>query len=119
MTASSKDGGFDLKLETGAGTYLVEVKHWKQAVGPGVVNGFIKVTAREEATAGLILASGGFTQTLFEGILEVGPPMRLGAGEKIIDLCRVYYRLGTELLQPDTDLPLLLLRDTVEIPSMA
>jgi restriction system protein len=116
LTASSKDGGLDLKLEADEETYLVEVKHWKQAVGPGVVNNFLKVSAREEATASLLLASGGFTKTLFEGILEVGPPMRLGAGAKIIDLCRVYYRLGTELLQLDTDLAQLFLRDTIEVP---
>jgi hypothetical protein len=116
LTASSKDGGFDLRLEAGEEVFLVEVKHWKQAVGPGVVNGFLKVSAREEAKASLLLASGGFTGALFEGILEVGPPLHLGGRDKIIGLCRVFYRLGTELLQPDGELPALLLQDTVLAP---
>jgi hypothetical protein len=119
LTASAKDGGFDLKLEANGETFLVEVKHWKQAVGPGVVNNFLKVSAREEAKGSLLLASGGFTDTMFEGILEVGPPMYLGGRDKIVDLCRIFYRLGTELLQLDTELPTVLLKDTVKVPPVS
>jgi hypothetical protein len=118
LTASTKDGGFDLRLEAGGETFLVEVKHWKQAVGPGVVNKFLKVSAREEASAGLLLASGGFTATLFEGILEFGPPLHLGADEKIVGLCRAFYRLDTELLQPDIELSAILLSDTMKVPPL-
>lgn len=119
LTRSTKDGGIDLRLTAGDKTYLVEVKHWQERVGPGPVNKLIKVAAREEAAASLLLSSSGFTQSMFEGVLEVGPPTHLGDGGKIIGLCRVYYRLGSELLQADHDLPALLLQDTVKVPEFS
>lgn len=115
LTRSTKDGGFDLRLTTNGATYLVEVKHWSdQKVGPKAVSKLQLVVSEEGAAGGILLATGGFTNTVFEGFLEI-PPINLGDGGKILGLCKAYYRQGTQLWQPDTDLAALLLEDTVTV----
>jgi len=103
LTRPAGDGGFDLRLTDERGqVVLVEVKHWMAPSRPGrsALRRLIQVTANEGASSGLLLSSSGFTKTIYEGLLEVGPPVRLGDGSKITSLCRAYARLGTELWQP-------------------
>lgn len=103
LTRPAMDGGFDLRLTDMQGrVVLVEVKHWTAPSRPGsqVLRNLIQVVATQEASAGLILSSSGFSGTIYEGLLEFAPPVRLGDGEKIISLCRAYARLRSELWQP-------------------
>jgi hypothetical protein len=113
LTRSTKDGGFDLRLAVGEDVYLIEVKHWKdKKVGASVATGLQVVATQHGAKGGLVLASGGFTPTVFEGLLRAGPPVHLGDGKKIIGLCQAFYRQGAPIWQQDTYLPALLLKDT-------
>jgi len=119
LTRSTKDGGFDLRLTVEKSAYLIEVKHWKdKKVGAPIVRGLQVVATEQGAAGGLILASGGFSSTVFEGVLQPGPPIHLGGGEKILGLCRSFYKVGSPLWQQDVDLPALLLRDTKTAASL-
>jgi restriction system protein len=102
LTRPGKDGGFDLELTTDEDgrrrIYLVEVKHWTdQRPGPSHLKKFIGVTACKQAAAGLLLSTSGFARTIYSGIAEFSAPVRLGEREKVVALCRTYYRLRTAL----------------------
>jgi predicted Mrr-cat superfamily restriction endonuclease len=118
VTRSSKDGGFDLELTASeAGKkqiYLVEVKHWsEQRPGMSHVRKLVRVTASRQATAGLLLSSSGFTRPVYSGITEFTIPVLLGGREKIVSLCRAYYRLSSALWLEDTSLHETLLSGTL------
>jgi hypothetical protein len=118
VTRSSKDGGFDLKLIDDFGDcYLVEVKHWETAVGAKPLKKLLHVSAREGAAGSLLLSSSGFTANIFDSLIEIGPPAHLGDGQKIIALCRIFYRIEAELWQPDLGLAELLFQDTISAHS--
>lgn len=120
VTASAKDGGIDLRLMDPEGrTYLVEVKHWLTKVGTGAVKRLVEVTARESAKSGLLLATGGFADTIFDGLIEVKAPVCLGDAEKIVSLCQAFYRAETQLWQPEESLAELLLSQTLALPEPA
>lgn len=119
VTPSAQDGGFDVRLVDRSGhVYLVEVKHWATPVGSGVVKRLVEVTAKESAKAGLILGTGGFAPSLFDGLIELQTaPIHLGDRDKITALCRAFYRSETQLWQADTDLATLLFEDTKTVPA--
>ena len=107
LTRPSKDGGFDLELTTTESgqrqTYLVEVKHrTEQKPGPSHLRKFVDVTALRQATAGLLLSTSGFTRTMYGGIFEFLLPVHLGEGDKVVSLCKIYYRLRSALWIEDT-----------------
>ena len=117
LTRPSKDGGFDLELTTTESgqrqTYLVEVKHWtEQKPGPSHLRKFVDVTALRQATAGLLLSTSGFTRTMYGGIFEFLTPVHLGEGDKVVSLCKIYYRLRSALWIEDTSLQDTLLSGT-------
>lgn len=104
LTRPAMDGGFDLRLTDEQGqVVLVEVKHWAEPnrVGPKQVSRLIEVTAREGAAGGLLLSRSGYTDTVYNGLIVIPPKVRLGDGDKIRSLCRIYSRLGSELWQPE------------------
>lgn len=111
LTRPGKDGGFDLELVAptaeGRKTYLVEVKHWTdQKPGSAQLKKFVKVSIEREVDGAIFLSTSGFTRTIYSGLVEVSPPIRLGNGEKVVGLCKTYYRLSTgywlEESLPDT-----------------
>ncbi len=102
LTRSAQDGGFDLELTLNRdGTnevYLVEVKHWmEKKPGKFQLKRLIHVTAERKATGGLLLSTSGFTNTICSGIAECERPIRLGGSDKIIGICRTYYRIKSAL----------------------
>jgi hypothetical protein len=108
-TRPSKDGGFDLELTISEGgtrrVFLVEVKHWiDQRPGSGHLKKLIKVTLSKDVQGSFLFSSSGFTRTVYSGITEISVPVRLGAGEKIVALCRTYYRLKNQLWREDVNL---------------
>jgi restriction endonuclease Mrr len=118
VTRSGKDGGFDLELTTLEGgkkqVYLVEVKHWsEQKPGISHVRKLVRVTASRQATAGLLLSTSGFTRPAYSGITELTIPVHLEGQEKIVSLCRTYYRLSSALWLEDTSLHETLLSGTL------
>jgi restriction endonuclease Mrr len=113
LTRSARDGGFDLRLvDERQDVYLVEVKHWATSIGSGPVRRLVEVIAREEAAGGLLLATSGFSPSIFDGRIGVEPSVRLGDGAKIASLCRIFFRADTQLWQPDSGLASLLFEDT-------
>ncbi|WP_316169026.1 MULTISPECIES: restriction endonuclease [unclassified Bradyrhizobium] len=109
VTRSSKDGGVDLELTTSEEgkrqVYLVEVKHWsEQRPGISHLRKLVRVTAARRATAGVLLSSSGFTRPTYSGIAEFTTPVHLGGKDKIVSLCRTYYRLSSALWLEDTNL---------------
>lgn len=109
LTRPGKDGGFDLELtttETGKKrTYLVEVKHWTdQKPGGTHLKKFISVTASKQAAGGLLLSTSGFAGTIYSGIAEFSAPVHLGQGDKVVALCRTYYRLRSALWSEEVSL---------------
>jgi len=109
LTRSSKDGGFDLELTAAEGgerqTYLIEVKHWtEQKPSLPHLRKFVGITASRQATAGLLLSTSGFTKPIYSGIVEFPTPVHLGDGDKVVSLCKCYYRLQSALWVEDTSL---------------
>ncbi|MGN6691924.1 MAG: restriction endonuclease [Sphingopyxis sp.] len=100
LTRPGKDGGLDLeltaKIDDRNKTFLVEVKHWaEQKPGASHLTKLIRISVEREADGAVLLSSSGFTRTISSGLLELGPPIHLGDGGKIISLCKTYYRLST------------------------
>lgn len=119
LTRPGKDGGFDLELsaQTGDGskTYLVEVKHWAtQKPGATHLTKLVRISIEREVEGALLLSTSGFTRTIHAGLLEIGPPVRLGAGDKMIGLCRTYSRLSTGYWLEES-LPNTLFADTMPV----
>ncbi len=117
LTRPGKDGGFDLELSTAEGgkkrVYLVEVKHWtEQKPGPTHLKKLISVTASKQAASGLLLSTSGFSGTIYSGIAELSAPVRLAEGDKVVALCRTYYRLRSALWLEDVNLHETLLSGT-------
>lgn len=117
LTRPGKDGGFDLELSSTEGghtrVYLVEVKHWSdQKPGPTYLKKFISVTASKRAEGGLLLSTSGFSGTIYSGIVEFSAPVRLADGDKVVALCRTYYRLRSALWLEDVNLRETLLSGT-------
>lgn len=109
LTRPGKDGGFDLELATTENgqkrIYLVEVKHWTdKKPGPSHLKKFVKITASKRAAGGLLLSTSGFAGTICSGILECSAPVRLGERDKVVALCRTYYRLQSALWTEENDL---------------
>lgn len=120
LTRSSQDGGFDLELTIERGgkrdTYLVEVKHWKGSKpGRSQLTKLIRVTAERKAAGGLLLSTSGFTKNICSGIVEYEVPIRLADSNKMISLCRTYYRLKSALWTPSLDLHATLFDGTREL----
>lgn len=100
LTRPGKDGGFDLELSTsdagGHKTYLVEVKHWaEKRPGAATLKKLVKISIERAVEGSLLLSSSGFSRTINSGLLEASPPIRLGDGNKMVALCKTYYRLTT------------------------
>ena len=121
LTRPAKDGGFDLRLTlTDNGqeaVYLVEVKHWSAPSRPGdkILKDFVKVIAHVQAKGGVLLSTSGFTQNVAEGLTELERlSVRLGNHNKIIALCKTYYKIDSEIWIADQHLPTLLHELTVE-----
>ncbi|WP_050420627.1 restriction endonuclease [Bradyrhizobium tropiciagri] len=117
VTRSSKDGGVDLELTTFEEgmkqVYLVELKHWnEQKPGISHLKKLVRVTAARKATAGLLLSSSGFARPAYSGITEFTIPVHLGGKDKIVSLCRTYYRLSSALWLEDANLQEALLSGT-------
>ena len=110
LTRCGKDGGFDLELTTEVNqvkeTYLVEVKHWtNQRPGKTNLQKLVRVTARQKANLGIMLSSSGFLPSIYEGITEAErTTVALGGRDKIIGLCKIYYRIGQQIWSPDTSI---------------
>lgn len=100
LTRPGKDGGFDLELSIGdtqgRKTFLVEVKHWlEKRPGADVLKKLVKISIERMVDGAMLLSTSGFTRTINSGLLEAAPPIRLGDDNKVVGLCRTYYRLST------------------------
>ncbi|MEJ0035114.1 MAG: restriction endonuclease [Gammaproteobacteria bacterium] len=109
LTPPSKDGGKDVILECHVNghhqDYIVEVKHWRTAVGSGKLRDFVNVVAREHRDGGLLLSSNGFTRTIFEQLSEIErKTVRLGGEEKILGLCNTYLKVQSGIWSPPENL---------------
>jgi len=110
LTRSSKDGGFDLELVVngaqGRETYLIEVKHWTdQKPGKTHLRKLVRVTAKQKANRGIMLSSSGFSPSIYEGFTEAEKAtVGLGGRDKIIALCKTYYRIGQQIWMPETSI---------------
>jgi restriction endonuclease Mrr len=123
LTPASKDGGKDiilnLKTELGSVTYVIELKHWRSGkrVGGKFVRDFVNVVARECRHGGLFLSTSGYAEDAFQTLTEIERKIVRFAGKtKVINLCRSYVKIGTELWQPtEESLAELLSSDTIAI----
>ncbi|WP_234189904.1 hypothetical protein [Shinella sp. NM-101] len=88
-----------LPIQCASGTPLTD-----QRPGSGYLKKLIKVTLSKEVEGSFLLSSSGFTKTVYSGITDISVPVRLGAGEKIVALCRTYYRLKNQLWREDLNL---------------
>jgi len=121
LTRSTKDGGFDLELtidEDGhRKVYLVEVKHWMdQKPGKSHLKKLVEVAVTRKATGALLLSTSGFTHTVYKGIVEFSGSVRLGNRDKIVALCRAYYRIGSGVWTKAYDLEEALFAETQIVP---
>lgn len=121
LTRSTKDGGFDLRLQCLEGeqlkTFIVEVKHWAgsgKRPGRPVLDALFEVLVkRGEAATGLLLSSTGFTGEIVRGRTEVERhAIRLGGKEKIVSLCQNYLENVSGIWTPMTSLSDMLLDGT-------
>ena len=119
LTPGSKDGGKDLILDcTKKGTkesFIVEVKHWRseQKVGQAAIKDLVKVIAKEKRDGGLFLSTYGFTENIAESLTEFERrKLRHGSEEKIVSICKTYWKKQSGLWNSDQDLPDILFHNT-------
>ncbi|GAB3949279.1 restriction endonuclease [Micromonospora vulcania] len=118
LTRSSQDGGFDLALSCRVDerelTYLVEVKHWKTSKpGRRIYSDFVDVVVSNGASKGLLISTSGFGSKLLHGRVEVDRQLvRLGAADKVVELCQLYVRKEFGLWEQGLMLPTLLWNGT-------
>jgi len=108
-TPPAQDGGKDVviryRVEHNHEVYYVEVKHWNRPIGENIVKAFVDVVIDDNADAGLILATSGFTSTAFAGLTLVAKDrVRGGTAGKTIDMCNAYYRVKSGLWRPISNL---------------
>ncbi|MBP2159086.1 MULTISPECIES: restriction endonuclease [Asticcacaulis] len=85
LTAEGADGGYDIVLNSTAGRFLVQAKHWREAsVGVDVVRALYGVAQAENATGAYIVTSGSFTLAASE--FAAGKPIWLYTGKRLRDL---------------------------------
>ncbi|MBD1864234.1 MULTISPECIES: restriction endonuclease [Trichocoleus] len=111
LTPGSKDGGKDLILQCEVDgnhcTYIVEVKHWRSGsrVGKDATRDFLNVIVHEGHNGGLYLSTYGYTNTAFESLSEIERrTLRFGDEEKIVSLCKTYYKLRSGIWSPPSKL---------------
>ena len=79
------DGGVDLVLKRGGEKLLVQCKHWKmEKVGVKVVRELYGVAAAENASGGIVISSGSFTQEARD--FARGKPLELLDGSELQNL---------------------------------
>lgn len=85
LTADGADGGYDIRLASASGTYLVQAKHWRTgSVGVEVVRALYGVVEAEKASGGYVVTSGQFTLAAAE--FAAGKPIWLYSGKRLRDL---------------------------------
>lgn len=79
------DGGVDLELRRGGETLLVQCKHYRmKKVGVKIVRELYGVVASENATGGIVISSGTFTQETID--FSRGKPLELVDGKRLLRL---------------------------------
>jgi restriction system protein len=78
------DGGVDLVLKKGSERIFVQCKHWKMDVGVKIARELYGVMTAEQATGGIIISSGKFTQEAKDFIK--GKPLEMIDGEKLSEM---------------------------------
>jgi restriction system protein len=79
------DGGVDLVLKKNGETLLVQCKHWRQyKIGVKVVRELYGVVTAENATGGIVISSGVFTQETID--FARGKPLELIGGTELVKM---------------------------------
>lgn len=112
LTPGSKDGGKDIilkcKVASKTHTYYVEVKHWRsgQRVGAGAITDFLNIIVNEEIEGGLFLSTYGFCSNAIESLTEIQrKSLRFGTENKVVSLCKSYFKAMSGIWTPDDLLP--------------
>ncbi|HQO64586.1 MAG TPA: restriction endonuclease [Syntrophorhabdus sp.] len=81
------DGGVDLVLKRGGEKFLVQCKHWRiRKIGVKIVRELYGVVHAEEATGGIVISSGSFTQEARD--FAKGKPLRLLDGTDLLTIIK-------------------------------
>jgi len=92
------DGGVDLELRRGGEILLVQCKHYRMTkVGVKVVRELYGVVAAENATGGIVISSGTFTQEAYD--FAKGKPIELLNGSKLLGLIGEVQALPRKVVQ--------------------
>jgi restriction system protein len=79
------DGGVDLVLKKNGETLLVQCKHWRQyKIGVKVIRELYGVVTSENATGGIVISSGVFTQETID--FAKGKPLELIGGMELVKM---------------------------------
>lgn len=79
------DDGVDLILKSNGEIRLVQCKHWRmEKVGVKVIRELYGVVASENATGGIVISSGTFTQEAKE--FAKGKPLELIGGDELVKM---------------------------------
>jgi restriction system protein len=79
------DGGVDLVLKKNGETLLVQCKHWRQyKIGVKVIRELYGVVTAENATGGIVISSGAFTQETID--FTKGKPLELIGGIELVKM---------------------------------
>lgn len=104
VTRPARDGGYDLLLDSGSDTYLLEVKHWRTRVGKRPVKRFAEIAA-ERQLKGMLLSTSGFTKSALRSRVEVSStPIAFGDKTKIVTICQYYFLNEKGLWFPQSNL---------------
>lgn len=96
------DGGVDLVLRKGGVKLLVQCKHWKMdKVGVKVVRELYGVVAAEDASGGVVISSGTFTQEARD--FAKGKTLDLLDGSELLNLITKVQRTPMQLNKRSND----------------
>lgn len=95
------DGGIDLILRKGGGTWLVQCKQWRsQSVGAPVIREIFGLVTHHQSTGAIIITSGHFSREAVA--FTEGKPLELIDGEALLSLVRSVRASGAPLNAPGT-----------------
>jgi superfamily II DNA or RNA helicase len=88
MVGQTRDKGADVVAQKNGKRWLIQVKHWKNKIGPDVVDETLRALKFYRAQIPVIVSTKGFYEPVYvqqQRLMAQGVPLQLWSGRKLLD----------------------------------